>query len=460
MFHLLSIGILWLLFGAVNNNEEKAYHHIVFVIISQSNKHHEERAELLRQNIFQQAKHLNYHQTHVYLTHKDFSKVIGAWTFFPLFERLAALYKDSWIFFCDDVTQIDVKKLVVAVSDFDAKKDYFLGYALRDNQPTIIHHYASTDPDSVILYPDISAGFLISPSLLHKSALRWRGKKEMEFSIDPKYELARLLWNDGRVTKLLNVSFLCLHKSNDNCATWIGEIAPDCGQPVPVGNLYFAVKTCQRFHQNRVAVVRNTWAKDCSSVFYFSDVEDTSVPTIDIGVENVQSGHCEKTLSILRYILGHKVSAEWIIIADDDTLLSVRRLQKLLSCYDASDDIALGERYAYGVAVEQGYDYITGGGGMVFSLPVVRKLTSFCTCPSIDSPDDMIIGLCLKRLGIPVLHSPYFHQARPEDYATDYLSHQKPVSFHKHWMVDPYAIYEDWLQENDSLVSSDQHHEL
>ena len=27
-----------------------------------------------------------------------------------------------------------------------------------------------------------------------------------------------------------------------------------------------------------------------------------------------------------------------------------------------------------------------------------------------DSPDDMVIGMCLKRLEIPISHVPYIHQ--------------------------------------------------
>jgi len=42
---------------------------------------------------------------------------------------------------------------------------------------------------------------------------------------------------------------------------------------------------------------------------------------------------------------------------------SLSRLRLLLSCYDASGYVALGERYGYRVALGQGYDYITGGGG-------------------------------------------------------------------------------------------------
>lgn len=42
---------------------------------------------------------------------------------------------------------------------------------------------------------------------------------------------------------------------------------------------------------------------------------------------------------------------------------SIKRLRKLLSCYNASDAVAIGERYGYGIAYGVGYDYITGGGG-------------------------------------------------------------------------------------------------
>lgn len=36
-------------------------------------------------------------------------------------------------------------------------------------------------------------------------------------------------------------------------------------------------------------------------------------------------------------------------------------------------------------------------------------------------------------------------QARPVDYPEAYLSHQVPVSFHKHWNIDPVKAYVTWL---------------
>lgn len=93
---------------------------------------------------------------------------------------------------------------------------------------------------------------------------------------------------------------------------------------------------------------------------------------------------------------------------------SVHRLQQLLSCYDVTDAIALGERYGYNVYSEQGYNYITGGGGTVLSRALLNELVNsgVCKCPSISSPDDMFLGICVARLGHRVTHSADFHQVR------------------------------------------------
>ena len=50
----------------------------------------------------------------------------------------------------------------------------------------------------------------------------------------------------------------------------------------------------------------------------------------------------------------------WLIIADDDTLLSVGRLQTLLSCYNAAEPLMIGQRYGFASGHSYGYDYITG----------------------------------------------------------------------------------------------------
>lgn len=50
---------------------------------------------------------------------------------------------------------------------------------------------------------------------------------------------------------------------------------------------------------------------------------------------------------------------------------------------------------------------------MVFSREAIRRLlASKCRCYSNDAPDDMVLGMCFSGLGIPVTHSPLFHQVR------------------------------------------------
>uniref|UniRef100_A0A1A8LQM6 Beta 1,3-galactosyltransferase-like a n=1 Tax=Nothobranchius pienaari TaxID=704102 RepID=A0A1A8LQM6_9TELE len=143
-----------------------------------------------------------------------------------------------------------------------------------------------------------------------------------------------------------------------------------------------------------------------------------------------------------------KDKATWLVVVDDDTLISLPRLRGLLSCYDPSEPVCLGERYGYGLS-QGGYSYITGGGGMVFSREaVVRILNSGCKCYSNDAPDDMVLGMCLNALGLPITHSPLFHQARPDDYAKDLLAHQVPISFHKHWNINPVAVFNKWLRND------------
>lgn len=46
-------------------------------------------------------------------------------------------------------------------------------------------------------------------------------------------------------------------------------------------------------------------------------------------------------------------------------------------------------------------------------------------------------------------------QARPEDYARDFLAHQVPISFHKHWNIDPVAVYNKWLKGDLQAKASD-----
>lgn len=96
---------------------------------------------------------------------------------------------------------------------------------------------------------------------------------------------------------------------------------------------------------------------------------------------------------------------------------SMARLTRLLTCYNPLDPIAMGERYGFRVrnSTNSGYDYLTGGAGIVLSKTLVRKIieTKMCDCPSPTAPDDMyLFGYCLNLIDVAPVHSPLFHQVR------------------------------------------------
>lgn len=149
------------------------------------------------------------------------------------------------------------------------------------------------------------------------------------------------------------------------------------------------------------------------------------------------------------------------MISDDSSLNSTSSLSEYLGCFDNSDYIYMGERYGYDLfSDDSGYNYVTGGGGIVFNVKTVRKIVESCSCPSPSSPDDMILGACLKQFEIDPIHSTLFHQARPRDYPPTVFN-RNSISFHKFWQIDPLVEYaklfrkkdEEYFEINKHLIS-------
>ncbi|KAK6485874.1 beta-1,3-glucosyltransferase-like [Huso huso] len=438
---------------------------IVFVIQSQGNSFHENHAEKQRQEILQQAANSEQNLPIVLLIHK-LSENEAGWSILPIMPRFSATYgrNSSWIFFLEEETTLKIPKLLETLSRFDKEQEWFLGKPLHDDESTIIHHYAFADNPTVFKYPDFAAGWALSMPLINRLAKKVKDEPlKSDFTIDLKHEIALYIWENGNGPSLTPVQELCTKEEGSpaakDCATTLKTYLPFCGDPVDKKDIFIAVKTCRKFHKERIPVVKKTWQKHAALIEYYSDHADATIPTINLGVPNTERGHCGKTFAILERFLSEAIpKTNWLVIVDDDTLISVPRLQKLLSCYDANEPVFLGERYGYGLGIG-GYSYITGGGGMVFSREaVVRLLESNCRCYSNDAPDDMVLGMCFNGLGIPVTHSALFHQARPDDYSRDYLAHQIPVSFHKHWNIDPVTVFNKWLaEENDPRSQQPQH---
>ncbi|XP_034034114.1 beta-1,3-glucosyltransferase isoform X1 [Thalassophryne amazonica] len=423
---------------------------VVIVIQSQRNSYHHRRGGQKKVEILQQAADLRQGFPTVILLH-ELSEYEGNWSILPTLSQLSDVYSQSasWFLFIEEETGVRLAELLHVLNRYQPHEEWFLGKCLHDNEASIIHHYAFSEDPGSFGYPDPAAGWALSVPLLRRLADRLQHDKpqKSDFTIDLKHEIALYIWEGGNGPNLTAVPEFCTQQ-RDNCATTFTTYLPNCGAPVPKEDIFISVKTCQKFHSERVPVIKATWEKDAQYLEYYSDVTDATIPTVNLGVPNTERGHCGKTFAILKRFLSESVpKVDWLLIVDDDTLISLSRLRHLLSCYDPQEAVSLGERYGYGL-IQNGYSYTTGGGGMVLSRVAVYKLVSSgCSCYSDDAPDDMVLGMCLTSLGVPITHSPLFHQARPEDYTKNLLSLQQAISFHKHWNINPVDVYKKWLQD-------------
>ncbi|KAH8349307.1 hypothetical protein KR084_007483 [Drosophila pseudotakahashii] len=395
--------------------------------------------------------------------------------------------RTEWIIWCQHNTRLSsLRGLLEQLRRQDPRELSYYGHALYDSETTIIHHFLNYKDPHRFPYPMFSAGVVFTGVMLRRMAELVVHKAHnitlnSDFSIDASHELARFIYDNvspdpqeltpmsGKIL-LKSASYICptaavvqnpeILNRGPCCSLHAQPEEPSVGLPSTSGhrkercvyttgsNIYFAIKTCAKFHKERIAIIERTWATEARNRRYYSDVADVGIPTISTGIPNVQSGHCAKTLAILQLSLkdiGEQMDIRWLMLVDDDTLLSVSRLSGVLSCHNHTELMYLGQRYGYRLHASDGFNYHTGGAGIVLSLPLVKLVVERCSCPSASAPDDMILGYCLQALGVAAVPIAGMHQARPQDYASELLHLQPPVSFHKYWNTDPEHTYRWWL---------------
>ncbi|XP_030750595.1 beta-1,3-glucosyltransferase isoform X2 [Sitophilus oryzae] len=366
---------------------------ITIIILSQNSQFNVNYALTLKEAIQLESSVLSVKEPKVYFTTKEFN-ISGDWTFFPLISPIVNIAEScEWVVFVEDRCTVSLKLLINTLQNYDAQKEIWIGNALHDTEASIIHHFGFYKNPEFFKYPNIGSGIVFSMPLLKRleSQLENAKYKMPDFHIDSAYELALFVYNDGKGPMIVNDNAFC-SKEGPNCATYPRAI-PNCGK-THVSSIFFAVKTCQKFHVDRIKAVKKTWGQFASKIMYFSDVEDASVPTVSLGVKNTDHGHCEKTMSILKFVedMLQESQFTWLVLVDDDTVLRP------------------------------------------------------------DSPDDMILGACAEKLGITIIHIPQMHQARPPDYAEGRLATMDAITFHKHWMIDPVQVYREWFEADDKKL--------
>ncbi|KAL1494728.1 hypothetical protein ABEB36_010277 [Hypothenemus hampei] len=302
---------------------------IIYVIISQNNYYSQQISNTLKQTLYEDYRSLGLNKPKIYVSKEDFN-VPGDWTLTPLISPILNITQPltEWIILLEERTQISVELLLNTLRQYDFTKDIWIGHALHDKEATIVHHFAFYENPTFFKYPNIGSGIALSIPLLKKleSYLKQGLSKQLDFHIDPSHEFAHLIYNMRNDLMLRHDNSFCC-KKGPNCATYPRKFKP-CGC-VDVSTIFFAIKTCKRFHENRVTVVKNTWYNYAKHKMFFSDVEDSNIPTVSLNVANTEQGHCQKTMEILKYTLKEfqkNPLLKWLALIDDDTIL--RYLEK------------------------------------------------------------------------------------------------------------------------------------
>lgn len=168
------------------------------------------------------------------------------------------------------------------------------------------------------------------------------------------------------------------------------------------------VMTQPKNHQKKAAHVKATWGKRCNKLLFMSSVDDPSLPSVKLPVQEGRKHLWAKTKEAFRYVYEHhRRDADWFLKADDDTYVIVENLRYMLADYNSNDPIYFGCRFK--PFTKQGY--MSGGAGYVLSrnaldLFINKALPQPHLCePSDNGSEDAEMGICLNNIGVRAMDS-------------------------------------------------------
>ncbi|XP_011189333.2 beta-1,3-glucosyltransferase [Zeugodacus cucurbitae] len=504
MYRICSIFFVVILLRTTNIATEPTG--VLFLISSQDTTYHRPLAARLRDDIINQAESqfsntdyiITVHMLHEIFNFPSYWAIKNA---IPLVRSKLLGEHVKWVVWLEESTHVSLQPLLEQLALEDATRHIYLGHALYEDQANIRHHFAFHKDSEWFPFPFQRAGIVFSRALIVKTAEAMESAHlySSPFIIDMEHELALFIYNEvksndvdverssegltGAATSnstkrvlMHKAHYICARldeNAHDNmtekCAMYAKPMDRSHCNSLRAHNIFFAVKTCKRFHFERIPIIKSTWGPIATHIRYYSDVADSKIPTRTTGVPNTEIGHCDKTLTILKLALqeidefntnlenavpkqDEHARIYWLVLADDDTLLSIPNLCTLLGCFNHTNNIYLGERYGFHHNINNGFNYITSGGGVAMSLPAVRKLIGHCHCNHPQDADDMLLGMCFTNLDVPIIHSQQFHQLRPQDYPVELLALDPPISFHKFYDLDPISAYKLYFDNADQQL--------
>lgn len=172
------------------------------------------------------------------------------------------------------------------------------------------------------------------------------------------------------------------------------------------------VLTIDADFDSKAKTVEGTWAKRCNSYYFVANTKRTGPHIIHSTVDEKRNNLMKKVTNAFKHIYANLMSEfDWIFKCDDDTYAILENMRFLLSHYNSSKPGYLG--YHFNRHVHNGY--MSGGAGYVLSKAAFKTLVEEGLYKDIcnfsptnldpEASEDINIGQCLNKTGVPVLSS-------------------------------------------------------
>ena len=154
------IGVVIILFVDIvySNGLNKT----TYIVMSQ--KPHSQIAANTKMKLYNSLKQSGIENPNIYLLDSDLADT-GGWTIFPILKPLMKIVPvdTEWFLFFNEYGCVDPVVLEELLARQNHGEGVFLGKALQDKHPVIIHYF---DTNLNLKYPDFSAGFVMSKALI------------------------------------------------------------------------------------------------------------------------------------------------------------------------------------------------------------------------------------------------------------------------------------------------------
>ena len=154
------LGVVIILY--VNIVYSNGMNKTTFIVMSQ--KPHTQIAANTKMKLHNSLKQSGIENPNIYLLDSDLTDA-GGWTLFPILKPLMKIVPvdNNWFLFLNEYGSVDPVVLEQLLARQNHDDRVFLGKALHDKHPVIIHYF---DTNLNFKYPDFSAGFIMSKALI------------------------------------------------------------------------------------------------------------------------------------------------------------------------------------------------------------------------------------------------------------------------------------------------------